>query len=156
MTLKAIRQLTNISWIIGGVSAATAGYSYINSRKEQVFVEYNRKPLGKINSVEDIEDYEKQKGCRFLFFTKQEGETTETRRITTPRYNEWHDGGVLAARSYIDKNKEKKDKVIEISDTAKEDCTSGKIIYKEVDNTQQPVPTTSHTIASAANSSQKN
>ncbi|OAL09966.1 hypothetical protein A6V39_03575 [Candidatus Mycoplasma haematobovis] len=76
MTLKAIRQLTNIAWIIGGVSAATAGYSYINSKKEQVFVEYNRKPLGTISTIDDIEDYEKQKGCQFLFFTKQEKATT--------------------------------------------------------------------------------
>ncbi|OAL09965.1 hypothetical protein A6V39_03570 [Candidatus Mycoplasma haematobovis] len=72
MTLKAVRQLTNIAWIIGGVSAATAGYSYVNSRKEQVFVDYTRKALGTISTVEDIEDYEKQRGCLFLFFTKQE------------------------------------------------------------------------------------
>ncbi|OAL09964.1 hypothetical protein A6V39_03565 [Candidatus Mycoplasma haematobovis] len=185
MTLKAIRQLTNIAWIIGGVSAATAGYSYINSKKDQVLLEYIPKPLGTISSIEDIEDYEKQRGCQFLFFTKKEKVTTNklpddygsqegfvrpavpvatkspatasivrtsadaisprsspvvpqakaSDSLNIPRYNEWNDGGVLSARSYVSKNDKRMDEVIKKAEAMKGQCERGKIIYEEIEDT---------------------
>lgn len=139
MTLKAVKQFTNTAWIIGGVAAATGGYSYFRSVRAPAPPKYTSKVLGTISTIEDIEDYENQKGCLFLFFTEKNREGIPQPEPNPPislrpNYNEFYQGGVLSARRYLEENKDKQDALIKVANEAKNKCVKDKLLYEAIGN----------------------
>ncbi|WP_187149857.1 hypothetical protein [Candidatus Mycoplasma haematobovis] len=74
-----------------------------------------------ISSIDNIEDLEHSKGCKFLFYKKNE------------KTNAFSQGKIKDARSYSTENKDKENNQIQQVTTHKDKCEKNRFIYIEMD-----------------------
>ncbi|OAL10619.1 hypothetical protein A6V39_00945 [Candidatus Mycoplasma haematobovis] len=129
-SIKIDKTLKNMVVIGGTVSTVAFGFSMVSSKasmNKSISLGY---PTSKwtpnvtnIDSVDNIEDLELQKGCKFVFYNKSEKQTA------------FSGGLVKDARNYLNgvSDESKKQKIIEEVRRNKDNCNKDGFIYIELE-----------------------
>ncbi|AEG72944.1 hypothetical protein MHF_0674 [Mycoplasma haemofelis Ohio2] len=129
MTDRFLFSVLSTMGIISGATTLSFGGSYIAGKyvPRPKPVKYITKKIAKIDSIEDIQEYEDIQGCTFLFRRKREATQASAPQTSSPDYT-----SLESFRGKKDDPKIDDRMIVTATEAKRSQCSLGAAVYVEI------------------------